>query len=55
MAIYKFKTLKEAKTFITRAQSKGYFTSKPKKNKGRVGYWVSVLNKRGGNIILRKI
>lgn len=28
---------------------------KPHKNKRKVGYWVSVLNKKGGNIILKRI
>ena len=53
MATYRHKTLKEAKAFIKRANAKGYYTAKPKK--GKKGYTVSVLNKKGGNIILRKI
>jgi len=43
----KFKTLKEARAYIKKAQAKGYFTSKPEKD-GKL-YWVSTLTKKGKN------
>jgi len=43
-----FKTLKEANAFRKKAQAKGYFVSKPKKQFDGT-YWVSTLTKKGKN------
>ena len=48
-----FKKLKDANAYVKRAQEKGYFVSKPKKQwDGR--YWVSTLTKKGRNPFFMK-
>lgn len=41
----RFKTLKAAKSFVTKAQGKGFFVGRPLKRDGM--YVVSLLTKRG--------